>query len=64
MDRCEGSGVRGHENVSMAGQSSHSSLGERLPRNQVYTKVGILKDPHSLLIHCKYKMLLTSNKGV
>ena len=40
------------------------ALGEKLPRNQVYTKVGICKDPHCLLIHCKYKTLLSSNKGM
>ena len=56
--------VRGCENASAAGQASHSSLGERLPRNQVYTEVGIRENTHCLLIHCKYKMLLSSNKGV
>ena len=56
--------VRGHENASAAEQASHSSLEERLPRNQVYTEVEIHKNPHCLLIHCKYKMLLSSNKGV
>ena len=50
--------------MNTAEQASYSSLGKRLPRNQVYTKVGICKDPHCLLIHCIYKILLSSNKGV